>query len=53
MNNFMNVTQKNITGVVESIEVKNGIVYMDVRVDKTSELKSIEYGSLIKASEDK
>lgn len=45
--------KKNITGVVESIEVKNGIVYMDVRVDKTSELKSIEYGSLIKASEDK
>lgn len=45
--------KKTVTGVVESIEIKNGIVYMDVRVDKTSELKSIEYGSLIKASENK
>ncbi|WP_278655830.1 flagellar hook assembly protein FlgD [Paraclostridium bifermentans] len=45
--------KKTITGVVEGIKIENGIVYMEVRVDETGELKSIEYGSLIKASENK
>ncbi|WP_226890253.1 flagellar hook assembly protein FlgD [Paraclostridium dentum] len=45
--------KKTITGVVEGIKIKDGIVYMEVRVDETGELKSIEYGSLIKASENK
>jgi flagellar basal-body rod modification protein FlgD len=45
--------KKTITGVVEGIKIKDGIVYMEVRVDETGELKSIEYGSIIKASENK
>lgn len=45
--------KKTITGVVEGIKIKDGIVYMEVRVDETGELKSIGYGSLIKASENK
>ncbi|WGX75633.1 flagellar hook capping FlgD N-terminal domain-containing protein [Paraclostridium bifermentans] len=45
--------KKTITGVVEGIKIKDGIVYMEVRVDETGELKSIEYGSLIKVSENK
>lgn len=45
--------KKTITGVVEGIKIKDSIVYMEVRVDETGELKPIEYGSLIKASENK
>lgn len=45
--------KKTITGVVEGVKIKDGIVYMEVRVDETGELKSIEYGSIIKASENK
>lgn len=45
--------KKTITGVVEGIKIKDGIVYMEVRVDESGELKSIEYGALIKASENK
>lgn len=42
---------KTLTGVVEGIKIEDGIVYMEVRIDETGELKSIEYGALIKASE--
>jgi flagellar basal-body rod modification protein FlgD len=45
--------KKTITGVVEGIKIESGVVYMDVRVDETGELKSIEYGALKKASEHK
>ncbi|EPZ56630.1 hypothetical protein H477_2876 [[Clostridium] sordellii ATCC 9714] len=45
--------KKRITGVVEGIKIENGIVYMDIRDNKTGELKSVEYGALIKASENK
>lgn len=45
--------KKTITGVVEGVKIEDGIVYMEVRLDETGELKSIEYGSLIKASENK
>ena len=45
--------EKTITGVVEGIEIKDGIVYMQLRVDNTQELKSIEYGAIIKASDNK
>lgn len=45
--------KKTITGVVEGIKIKDGIVYMEVRLDETGELKSIPYGSLIKATENK
>lgn len=44
---------KTLTGVVEGVKIEDGIVYMEVRIDETGELKSIEYGSLIKASENK
>ena len=44
---------KTLTGAVEGIKIENGIVYMEVRVDETGELKSVEYGSLIKASDKK
>lgn len=44
---------KTVTGVVEGVKIEDGIVYMEVRIDETGELKSIEYGSLIKASENK
>lgn len=43
--------KKTITGVVEGIKIENGIVYMEVRSDKTGEVISIEYGSLIKVNE--
>lgn len=45
--------KKRITGVVEGIKIENGIVYMDIRDNKTGELKSVEYGALIKANENK
>lgn len=44
---------KTLTGVVEGVKIEDGIVYMEIRIDETGELKSIEYGSLIKASENK
>lgn len=40
-----------ITGLVESAKIKDGNVYMEVRDINTKELKTIEYGSLIKVSE--
>jgi flagellar basal-body rod modification protein FlgD len=43
--------KKTLTGVVEGVHMKDGIVYMDIRVDETKELKSIEYAALIKVSD--
>lgn len=45
--------KKTITGVVEGVKIENGTVYMEVRLDESGELKSIEYRLLIKASENK
>ncbi|HSQ87851.1 flagellar hook assembly protein FlgD [Romboutsia sp.] len=45
------INKETLTGVVEGIHIKDGIVYMDIRINETGELKSIEYGSLIKISE--
>lgn len=42
-----------ITGTVEGVHIKDGTVYMNVRDDSTGELVDIEYGSLIKVSNDK
>jgi flagellar basal-body rod modification protein FlgD len=42
--------KETLTGVVESIHIKDGIVYMDIKMDDTGELKSIEYGDVIKVS---
>lgn len=44
-------TPKTCTGYVESVHVKDGIVYLDIRLDETGETKSFEYGSLKKISE--
>lgn len=35
-------------GNVESVHIKDGVVYMDIRIEETGELKSIEYGALVK-----
>lgn len=43
--------KETLTGIVEGVHIKDGMVYMDVRIDETKELKSIEYGALIKVSE--
>ena len=42
-----------ITGTVEGVHIKDGIVYMNVRDDITGELVDVEYGALIKVSNDK
>lgn len=42
-----------MTGKVESVHIKDGVVYMNVRDDSTGELVDIEYGALIKVSNDK
>lgn len=42
-----------ITGTVEGVHIKDGVVYMDVRDDSTGELIEVEYGALIKVSNDK
>lgn len=43
--------KETLTGVVEGIHIKDGIVYMDITMDESGELKCIEYGALIKVSE--
>ena len=43
--------KETLNGVVEGVHIKDGMVYMDVRIDETKELKSIEYGALIKVNE--
>ncbi|MGL6105058.1 flagellar hook capping FlgD N-terminal domain-containing protein [Romboutsia sp.] len=45
--------KKTYTGKVESVHIKDGVVYMNVRIDETGELKSIEYGALVKVSDEK
>lgn len=45
-----NAKIKIITGVVESIHIKDGIVYMDLKNDKTGEVVPVEFGALIKVS---
>jgi flagellar basal-body rod modification protein FlgD len=42
--------KETLTGAVEGVHIKDGMVYMDVRIDETKELKSIEYGALIKVN---
>lgn len=44
-------TEKTYTGVVEGVHIKDGIVYLDIRLDESGEIKSFEYGSLKKISE--
>ncbi len=41
---------KTITGKVEDVHIKDGIVYINVRDDKTQEIVSVEYAALLKVS---
>lgn len=40
-----------IIGVVEGVHIKDGVVYMNVRDEKTGEIVSVEYAALIKVNE--
>lgn len=39
-----------LKGVVESVEIKDGVVYMNIKDESTGEVVSVEYASLIKVS---
>lgn len=45
--------KENYKGVVQSARIEDGVVYLDIKLDGTEEVKSFEYGSLIKISEEK
>lgn len=44
---------KKLTGKVEGVHIKEGVVYMNVRNDETGELVEVEYGALLKVSNEK
>lgn len=44
---------KKITGKVEGVHIKDGIVYMNIRDDESGQLIDVEYGALLKVSNDK
>lgn len=44
---------KKLTGKVEGVHIKDGVVYMNVRNDETGELVEVEYGALLKVSDEK
>lgn len=44
---------KKMTGKVESTHIKNGVIYINVRDDKTGELVEVSYGALLKVSNEK
>lgn len=41
------------SGNVKSVSIKDGVVFLEVKLDNTSEIKEIEYSSLIKINDDK
>ena len=41
---------ENISGSVKSASIKDGVVQLEIEVDKTGELKEVEYSSLVKVS---
>lgn len=43
-------TTKTMSGVVESVHIKDGTVYMDIRDSDSGELVPVEYGALIKVN---
>lgn len=43
--------KENFKGVVTSAHIKKGVVYLDVKIDGSEEIKSFEYGKLLKISE--
>ncbi|MBO3445073.1 flagellar hook capping FlgD N-terminal domain-containing protein [Clostridium sp. CCUG 7971] len=44
-------TPKTYTGDVKGVHIKDGVVYLDIKLDETGETKSFEYGSLKKINE--
>lgn len=44
---------KKLTGKVEGVHIKDGVVYMNIRNDETGELVEVEYGALLKVSDEK
>lgn len=46
-------TQKTYTGNVEGVHIKDGVVYLDIKLDESGEIKSFEYGSLKTINEKK
>lgn len=44
---------KKLTGKVEGAHIKDGVIYMNVRDDKTGELVEVPYASLLKVSDEK
>lgn len=42
---------KTICGKVESVHIKDGVVYMNVKEQESGNLVEVEYGALIKVSE--
>lgn len=43
-------TTKTMSGKVESVHIKDGVVYMDVRDSESGELVEVEYGALTKVN---
>ena len=43
--------KENYKGIVKSAHIEDGIVYIDIKLDKTDEVKSFEYGTVLKVSE--
>jgi flagellar basal-body rod modification protein FlgD len=43
--------KENYKGIVKSAHIEDGIVYIDIQIDKTDEVKSFEYGTVLKVSE--
>ena len=41
----------NFTGEVKSASIKDGIVYLELKLKDTDEIKEVEYSSLIKVTE--
>lgn len=41
---------KTISGKVESVHIKDGVVYMNVKDSQTGNINEVEYGALIKVS---
>ena len=41
---------KTISGKVESVHIKDGVVYMNVKEQESGNLVEVEYGALIKVN---
>lgn len=43
--------KETMTGIVESVHIKDGVVYMNVKDDKTGKVVSVEYAALVKVTD--